>query len=75
MNSKRFGEYVKNKRYELGFSTTKAAAEMNISVVQLRNIENGKNCPRPETFFKIIKTLGIDSKEAIDYLDDDDSVD
>lgn len=71
MNSKKFGEYVHNRRYELGISITNAAEKMQISVVHLRNIETGKNSPRPETFFKIINALGLDAMEAITILEDE----
>lgn len=71
MNSKKFGEFVYNKRYEQGLTMANAAEKMHISTVQLRNIETGRNAPRPDTFFKIISVLGIDSKEAISILEDE----
>lgn len=71
MNKKKFGEYVRAKRYEQGISVAKVAEKTKISEVQLRNIENGVHAPRPETFFKIITALGLDSREAIMMLEDE----
>lgn len=70
MDKKKFGEYIRAERYKQGISVANAAAKMKISEVQLRNIENGINAPRPETFFRIITSLGLDAKEAITILED-----
>lgn len=65
-----FGEYIKNKRTNLGTSQRKTAQMLGISVGYLSGIERG-NCSPPscDLLDKMVELFELNSKERIQLFD------
>lgn len=56
------GTRLKEARYFNSYSITELAKELGVSKQMVSKYENGKGEPLPETFFKLVKTLGFPAK-------------
>lgn len=56
-------ETIKSKMLEMGYSVTKLASISNISKSTVARAVNGQGTQRPDTIYKISKSLNIDIKD------------
>jgi transcriptional regulator with XRE-family HTH domain len=61
MNS--FGEYLRNRREQLGLPLRKVAAELDIDTSILSKIERSERVATKEMLPTLAKTLGVQEKE------------
>lgn len=67
----KFGSFVRTERIKLGYSGVAFAKKLNITSVQLNNVETGKNLPRISTVENYARVLNV-PKETLTglYLED-----
>ncbi len=58
----KFGEYLKNRRAELGWTQPDAAAKASIEQSYLSKLETGKSIPSEEVYQRLIEAFGIDTE-------------
>lgn len=63
MNYKLNTELIKSKMLQKGYSITKLAAISQISKSTAARVVKGQGTSRPQTIYKISKSLDIDTKE------------
>lgn len=63
MNYKLNTELIKSKMLQKGYSITKLASISCISKSTIARAVNGKGTQRPQTIYKIAKSLDIDIKD------------
>ncbi len=59
-NSKTFGEAVKNRRKQLGYTQKDMSEFMGVSISFLSDLENGKKTIELEKALLVANTLGLD---------------
>ena len=57
-----YGDYLRKRRLELGWTQKRTATELGVSEDTLRDWELGKQDPKPSRLPKIIQFLGTDPK-------------
>jgi repressor LexA len=61
-----FGDYLRQKREQKGYSVNQLALYSEVSSAQISRIENGvRNTPKPETIFKLAHALHVDPTEMM----------
>ena len=63
MNYKLNTELIKSKMLQKGYSITKLASISQISKSTISRVIKGQGLPRPQTIYKISKSLNIDIKD------------
>lgn len=63
MNYRLNTEIIKSRMLEKGYSITKLASISNISKSTVARAVNGQGTQRPQTIYKISKSLNIDTKD------------
>lgn len=69
MDTQRFGNFVKQKRLELGMSRDGFAALLNISPGHLNNMERGTRVPSPELLIALAKLFKMSSGRLFQLLE------
>ncbi len=64
----KFGDYLKNKRSERGWTQPEAAARAKIEQSYLSKLENGKSIPSGEIYDRLVAAYGIDPDDMIGVL-------
>ena len=59
-NSKTFGEAVKNRRKQLGYTQKDMSGFLGVSISFLSDLENGKKTIELEKALLVANTLGLD---------------
>ena len=59
----KFGDYLRQKREESGWTQPEAAARAGIEQSYISKLETGKSYPSGEIFEKLVKLYGIDVKD------------
>jgi transcriptional regulator with XRE-family HTH domain len=62
-----FGENLKRRREDKGFSLRSLAANCDLDDSQISKIENGKTNIQLSTIFELAKGLGVEPKELLDF--------
>ena len=65
MNYQLNTELIKSKMLQKGYSITKLASISQISKSTVSRAVKGQGTPRPQTIYKISKSLDIDTKDII----------
>lgn len=63
---KTFGKNIAVARKNAGITQQDLASELDMSVVNVANIENGKQWTRPRTLKRISKIIGVEVKDLFD---------
>lgn len=66
MTKKALGEYIKNRRQELGISQKELADELNVAFQTVSKWENGKCYPDIELFPEISRVLDVSEQKLFD---------
>lgn len=53
------GERIRSRRDQLGFSQSQLASQLGITEAMLRDLELGKQRPKPELLVSIASALGV----------------
>lgn len=63
-----FGEYLKNRRTELGWTQPEAAAKASIEQSYLSKLETGKSIPSEDVYQRLAGAFSIDTETMVDAL-------
>ena len=64
----KFGEYLRHKRAERGWTQPEAAARAKIEQSYLSKLENGKSIPSGDIYHRLVDAYGIDAQEMVGSL-------
>ena len=64
----KFGDYLKHKRAQRGWTQPEAAARAKIEQSYLSKLENGKSIPSSDIYHRLVDAYGIDAKEMAGVL-------
>lgn len=64
----KFGEYLKNRRTELGWTQPDAAAKASIEQSYLSKLETGKSFPSEDVYQRLVEAFGLDTKAMMGAL-------
>lgn len=64
----KFGEYLRTKRAEKGWTQPEAAARVRIEQSYLSKLENGKSIPSEDIYQRLVETYKFDVKEMASTL-------
>lgn len=64
----KFGEYLRHKRAERGWTQPEAAARAKIEQSYLSKLENGKSIPSGDIYHRLVDAYGIDAQEMVGVL-------
>ena len=60
-----FGDYLKSRRTELGWTQPEAAAKVRIEQSYLSKLENGRSIPSEEVYQRIAAAYGLDTEAMV----------
>lgn len=63
-----FGDYIKLRRTELGWTQPDAAARAGIEQSYLSKLETGKSIPSGEVYQRLIEAFGIETRDMVSVL-------
>ena len=63
-----FGDYLKQRRTERGWTQPQAAARAGIEQSYLSKLENGKSIPSSEIYQRLVETYGLSAPDMIGVL-------
>ena len=58
----KFGEYLKNRRTELGWTQPDAASKAGIEQSYLSKLETGKSFPSEDVYQRLVGAFGLDTE-------------
>ncbi len=61
----KFGEYLKNRRSELGWTQPDAAAKAGIEQSYLSKLETGKSIPSEDVYQRLVEAFGIETEAMV----------
>ena len=61
----KFGEYLKNRRTELGWTQPEAAAKAGIEQSYLSKLETGKSFPSEDVYQRLVEAFGLDTEAMV----------
>jgi transcriptional regulator with XRE-family HTH domain len=61
----KFGEYLKNRRTELGWTQPDAAAKASIEQSYLSKLETGKSFPSEDVYQRLVEAFGLDNEAMV----------
>ena len=64
----KFGEYLKNRRTELGWTQPDAAAKAQIEQSYLSKLETGKSFPSEDVYQRLVEAFGLDTEVMVGAL-------
>ena len=64
----KFGEYLRHKRAERGWTQPEAAARAKIEQSYLSKLENGKSIPSGDIYHRLVDAYRIDAQEMVGVL-------
>ncbi|MEZ5955773.1 MAG: helix-turn-helix domain-containing protein [Hyphomonadaceae bacterium] len=64
----KFGDYLKNRRAELGWTQPEAAAKASIEQSYLSKLETGKSFPSEDVYQRLVEAFGLDTEAMVDAL-------
>jgi transcriptional regulator with XRE-family HTH domain len=64
----KFGEYLKNRRTELGWTQPDAAAKAGIEQSYLSKLETSKSIPSEDVYQRLVEAFGIETEEMVGAL-------
>ncbi|WP_306090345.1 helix-turn-helix domain-containing protein [Qipengyuania flava] len=64
----KFGEYLRDKRTERGWTQPEAASRAKIEQSYLSKLENGKSIPSGDIYHRLVDAYGIDAQEMVGVL-------
>ena len=64
----KFGEYLRDKRAERGWTQPEAASRAKIEQSYLPKLENGKSIPSGDIYHRLVDAYGIDAQEMVGVL-------
>jgi len=64
----KFGEYLRDKRAERGWTQPEAASRAKIEQSYLSKLENGKSIPSGDIYHRLVDAYGIDAQEMVGVL-------
>lgn len=64
----KFGEYLRDKRAECGWTQPEAASRAKIEQSYLSKLENGKSIPSGDIYHRLVEAYGIDAQEMVGML-------
>ena len=64
----KFGEYLKNRRTELGWTQPDAAAKAQIEQSYFSKLETGKSFPSEDVYKRLVDALGLDTEAMASML-------
>jgi transcriptional regulator with XRE-family HTH domain len=64
----KFGEYLKNRRTELGWTQPDAAAKARIEQSYLSKLETGKSVPSEDVYQRLVEAFDIDTEAMVGAL-------
>ncbi|WP_306016316.1 helix-turn-helix domain-containing protein [Oceanicaulis sp. MMSF_3324] len=65
----KFGDYLRSKREEAGWTQPEAAARADIEQSYLSKLETGRSVPSDEVYARLVKAYEIDTAELVNQLD------
>lgn len=71
MNTKKLGEFIKEKRLKVGLSREALASQLNVTAGHINNVERGDRVPSPDLMIALAKLLGTTGAELITALEDE----
>ena len=60
-----FGEYLKKRRTELGWTQPEAAAKAGIEQSYLSKLENGKSLPSEDVYQRLVEAFSLDTEALV----------
>lgn len=60
-----FGEYLKNRRTELGWTQPEAAAKVSIEQSYLSKLETGKSFPSEDVYQRLMEAFSLDTEAMV----------
>jgi transcriptional regulator with XRE-family HTH domain len=64
----KFGDYLRQKRADLGWTQPEAAAHAKIEQSYLSKLENNKSIPSGDIYARLVDAYGIDAQEMANIL-------
>ena len=64
----KFGEYLKNRRTELGWTQPDAAAKAQIEQSYLSKLETGKSFPSEDVYARLVEAFSLDTEAMVGAL-------
>ncbi|ANP45952.1 helix-turn-helix domain-containing protein [Candidatus Viadribacter manganicus] len=64
----KFGEYLKNRRTELGWTQPDAAAKASIEQSYLSKLETGKSFPSEDVYQRLVEAFDLDTETLVGVL-------
>lgn len=64
----KFGEYIKNRRTELGWTQPDAAAKASIEQSYLSKLETGKSFPSEDVYQRLVEAFSLDTEAMVGAL-------
>ena len=64
----KFGEYIKNRRTELGWTQPDAAAKAGIEQSYLSKLETGKSFPSEDVYQRLVEAFSLDTEAMVGAL-------
>jgi transcriptional regulator with XRE-family HTH domain len=64
----KFGEYIKNRRTELGWTQPDAASKAGIEQSYLSKLETGKSMPSEDVYQRLVEAFGIETEAMVAVL-------
>lgn len=61
----KFGEYLKNRRVELGWTQPDAAAKAQIEQSYLSKLETGKSFPSEDVYQRLVEAFSLDTEAVV----------
>ncbi len=61
----KFGEYIKNRRTELGWTQPDAAAKASIEQSYLSKLETGKSFPSEDVYQRLVEAFSLDTEAMV----------
>jgi transcriptional regulator with XRE-family HTH domain len=61
----KFGDYLKNRRIELGWTQPDAAAKAGIEQSYLSKLETGKSVPSEDVYQRLVKAFSLDTEAMV----------
>ncbi|MEQ1810933.1 MAG: helix-turn-helix transcriptional regulator [Terricaulis sp.] len=64
----KFGDYLKNRRTELGWTQPEAAAKASIEQSYLSKLETGKSFPSEDVYARLVEAFSLDTEAMVGAL-------
>ncbi|HVK80866.1 MAG TPA: helix-turn-helix transcriptional regulator, partial [Verrucomicrobiae bacterium] len=61
----KFGEYLKNRRIELGWTQPEAATKASIEQSYLSKLETGKSIPSEDVYQRLVEAFSLDTEAMV----------